>query len=80
MTERLDEKLKVARIVLEKLVDGDMRWTPLMKATLGDSGTPSTFRTIVDWLLVHRYVTRPSRGIYRITGKGRSFLKVLDSS
>ena len=28
MTERLDEKLGMARIVLDRLKDGPMRWTP----------------------------------------------------
>jgi len=77
MTQRLDEKLKAARIVLENLSGGPMRWTPLVKATLRGSSTPWKFQTITSLLLVQGYVERNGRGVYGITDKGRAFLKSL---
>ena len=77
MTERLDEKLRVARIVLQKLRDGPMRWTPLTKAILRESMTPWKAQSILDWLRRRDYVERPQRGVYRITEKGRRFLDTL---
>jgi len=77
LTKRLDEQLRVARLVLEKLRDGPLRWTPLMKATLSSSGTPSTFRSTIYWLIEHDYVERPERGVYCITQKGRHLLEAL---
>ena len=74
MTERLDEKLKAVRIVLENLSGGPVRWTPLMKATLRGSPTPWKFQTILKWLLVQGYIERVGRGVYRITDKGRALL------
>ena len=77
MTEHLDEKLRVARIVLQKLRDGPMRWTPLTKAILRESMTPWKAQSILDWLRRRGYVERPQRGVYRITEKGRRFLDTL---
>jgi hypothetical protein len=74
MTQRLDEKLKAARIVLENLSNGPMRWTPLVKAALRGSPTPWKFQTIMHWLLVQGYVERIGRGVYGITDKGRALL------
>jgi len=78
MTERLEEKLRIARTILNRLQEEPMRWTPLMKATLGDSGTPSTFRNILDWLLRCGYIERPERGLYMMAERGRMFLRVLE--
>ena len=77
MTERLDKKLKAAKIVLKNLSGGPMRWTPLVKATLRGSPTPWKFQTIMSWLLVQGYIERNGRGVYGITDKGRAFLKSL---
>jgi len=70
MTERLNKQLKVA----------EMHWTPLTKAVLKESPTPWNVQSILRWLLDHRYVERPQRGIYRITEKGLEFLTTLDSN
>lgn len=77
MTERLNEKLGVARIVLEKLKDSPMRWTPLTKAVLQKSPSPWDTRSALEWLLRHGYIMRPERGLYRITSKGLQFLEGL---
>jgi len=79
MTERLNRQLKVASIVLELLSKGDMHWTPLTKAVLKKSPTPWKAQSILRWLLDHRYVKRPERGLYRITEKGLELLRTLDS-
>jgi len=79
LTERLNNQLKVAGIVLELLSRSDMRWTPLTKAVLKESPTPWNVQSILRWLLDHRYIERPKRGIYHITEKGLEFLKTLDS-
>ena len=80
MTERLEEKLNVVKIILRNLGDGPMRWTPLRKATLGDSGTPSTFRNVLDWLLRCGYIDRPEQGLYAMTERDRMFLRVLEAT
>jgi len=77
MSKRLDEKLGVTRIILERLSEGEMRWSSLFKATLRESPSPYQTQTAIDWLLRRGYIERPSRGIYRITEKGRLFLKSL---
>ena len=77
MTERLDEKLRAARIVLEKLMYGSIRWTPLVKTVINESPSPWKAQTILQWLLEHDYIERSERGVYNITEKGRNLLKSL---
>ena len=77
MTERLNDQLRVAHIVLEKLREGPMRWTPLTKAVIQESTSPWKAQNLLEWLLRHDYVERPERGLYRITEKGRHLLKTL---
>jgi predicted transcriptional regulator len=75
MTKRLNEKLSMARIVLDRLKDGSMRWTPLMKIVVKESPSPWKAQVIIRWLLENGYVERPERGVYLITEKGRALLK-----
>lgn len=75
MTERLDEKLDMARIVLDRLKDGPMRWTPLTKIVVKKSPSPWEAQVIIRWLLENGYIERPERGMYSITEKGRALLK-----
>jgi len=77
LAKRLNDKLRVARIVLEKLKNGPMRWTALTKAVLLESPTPWKVRSVLKWLLKHGYVDRPERGLYCITDKGLQFLETL---
>ena len=74
----LEEKLKLAKIVLSKLKDGPKRWTELLKLTLAECGTPHKFQAILEFLLEKGYITRPERGLYVITKKGINFLHALD--
>jgi len=75
MTERLDEKLSMARIVLDRLKDGPMRWTPLTKIVVKKSPSPWEAQVMIRWLLKNGYIERPERGMYAITEKGKKFLK-----
>ena len=77
MTERLNEKLRVASIVLRELREGPMRWTPLLKATIEGSPSPWKAENIIGWLRRKGYIERPERGLYVITEKGRRFLETL---
>ena len=76
MTRRFDEKLKVARIILETLAVGPMNWTPLTRLILRRS-TPWKSQSTLDWLLREGYVERPQRGVYAITERGRRFLEAM---
>ena len=75
MTERLDEKLSMARIVLDRLKNGPMRWTPLTKIVVKKSPSPWEAQIIIRWLLENGYIERPEGGVYSITEKGRALLK-----
>ena len=73
--KRLDEKLRIAKIMLEKLSEGPMRWTPLMKVVVKESPSQWKAQVILKWLMEKRYVVRQERGVYQITEKGRELLK-----
>jgi predicted transcriptional regulator len=75
--KRLDEKLRIARVMLEKLRESPMRWTPLMKTVVKESPSPWKAQVIIKWLFSNGYISRPERGVYQITEKGRNFLKVI---
>jgi len=75
VTKRLDEKLDMARIVLDRLKDGPMRWTSLTKTVVKKSPSPWEAQVIIRWLLDNGYIERPERGVYSITEKGRALLK-----
>ena len=74
--KRLDEKLRITRIMLEKLEEGPMRWTPLMKVVVKESPSPWKAQVVIKWLLTNEYISRPERGVYQITEKGRKLLKI----
>jgi len=74
----LKRKIELAKIVLSKLVDQNpQRWTALMKMTMRNCGTPNTFRSIMLFLRENGYIEKLGRGTYRITEKGRDFLKAI---
>jgi len=75
--KHLDEKLRIASIVLEKLGEGPMRWAPLMKIIVKESPSPWKAQVIIKWLLSNGYISRPKRGVYQITEKGYNFLKAM---
>jgi hypothetical protein len=45
--KRLDEKLRIARVMLEKLRESPMRWTPLMKTVVKESPSPWKAQVII---------------------------------
>ena len=47
MTERLDEKLRATRIVLERLKYCPIRWMPLVKTVVSESSSPWKAQTIL---------------------------------
>ena len=56
--KRLNEKLRIAGIMLEKLEEGLIRWTPLMKAVVKESSSPWKAQVIIKWLLTNGYISR----------------------
>lgn len=77
MPRRIDEALKVSRIILETLEDGPCRWTQLYKAAVNRSPTPWRFRSALEWLLANGYLKHDPRGEYEITEEGRGMLRIL---
>lgn len=81
MTELLDDKMRVARIVLEKLSKCSMRRTALEKTVLKESPTPWKVHSILGWLLDRDLIvkTGPLRSTapYRVTKKGLMLLETL---
>ena len=77
MTEVFNDKLRVCGIILANISRSEKRWTPLVKETLRESPTPFKVQSALYWLLENGYIERPSRGVYRITGKGKEFLALL---
>ncbi|HUS78065.1 MAG TPA: hypothetical protein VM050_05330 [Patescibacteria group bacterium] len=75
--KRLDEKLRIARIILEKLSEDPMRWTPLLKMVVKESPSPWKAQVIIKWLFSNGYISRPERGVYQITEKGRKLLEAM---
>ena len=75
--KRLDEKLRIAGIMLEKLIEGPMRWTQLMKMVVKESPSPWKAQVIIKWLLSNGYISRPERGVYQITEKGLKLLSAM---
>lgn len=76
MTERFDDRLRVAHIVLKALAKGSLNWTPLTRLILKWS-TPWKAQSTLDWLMREGYIERPDRGVYVITEKGRRFLEAM---
>jgi hypothetical protein len=68
--DRFNDRLKVARIILEALAESPMRWTPLTKLTLARSLTPWKAQITLEWLVKEGYVERPTRGVYNIADRG----------
>ena len=75
--KRLDENLRIARIMLEMLEKGPMRWTLLMKMVVKESPSPWKVQVTITWLLDNGYIERPERGVYSITKKGIALLNAI---
>jgi hypothetical protein len=78
MTERLDDRIRVACILLTALKAGPLRWGELTKATLQKSPTPWKVRAAMNWLLNQGCIDRHG-GEYSITLKGEALLRLWSS-
>lgn len=77
MSKTLDEATRIRKSILSHLNKVEtMKWTPLYKQVLKDSGTPAKFNNMLRWLFKHGYVAKKNRGIYYITEKGKKQLAV----
>jgi len=77
LSKIVDERLRVAKIILGHLAEGPLRWTELEKLTTRVSPTFARFQSTLGWLLRNGYVIRLERGLYSITDKGEAFLKAI---
>ena len=74
--KRFKARMATVKSILECLSAEPCRWTPLMKKVL-ETSTPWVAQSTLDWLLREGYIERPSRGLYRLTEKGKLLLDVL---
>jgi len=77
MTRTLQERLRLAKIVLSELERNPLRRTQLEKKTVMHCGTHSTFEGIFHYLKQNGYLEKAEAkhtAPYRITEKGRRFL------
>jgi DNA-binding PadR family transcriptional regulator len=80
MTGTLQERLRLARIVLAELSRQPLRRTELEKRTIRKCGTHSKFEGIFRYLCQNGYVEKSSSehtAPYSITEKGKKFLEGL---
>ena len=77
MRQTLDETLKSVSMILSLLTSESRRWKSLYMEAMAVGVSPSAFRNVLRWLLRHRYVERPRRGLYRATERGRRLLEAL---
>jgi len=70
------------RTILELLRKDNVNYTELEKkvnASGHSFATTNTLKSQLDYLLKNGYVNRVSRGIYKITPKGKKYLNLLKS-
>lgn len=80
MKRGLEERLRLAKIVLSELNKQPLGRTELEKRTVKQCGTHATFEGIFRYLKKKRYLEKTEqrhRAPYRITEKGRKFLEGL---
>jgi len=68
--------IDTAEAILEAVDDEECRWTPVVRSALRTS-TPWRVHATIYWLLDSGYLTRPSRGVYKATERGRLLLRAL---
>jgi len=76
------ERDVLRRTILEILAKGYVHYTDLDKkvcATCHSFATTNTLKSQLHYLLSNGYITRVSRGIYRLTPKGKRYLVLLAS-
>ena len=67
--------------ILELSAKSDLHYTDLEKKICimcFQFATSNTFKTQLRYLLENDYINRISRGIYRITAKGKNYLNLLE--
>jgi len=74
--KHFNQRLETAKQILQQLEKQPTQWTPLVKQTLQHSTLWITQSTL-SWLRQEGYITRPKRGLYKITEKGETFLKAI---
>lgn len=77
LTDVLDRKLKVCAKILYCMSGEGDRWTRLSKRSMSSSLTPWQVQWGLKWLTDHGYISKPRKGLYRITGKGEELLSCL---
>ena len=68
------------KIVLGQLTKSNVNYTDLDKkicATSYPFATTNTFKSQLHYLLRNNYIEKPSRGIYKISDKGKKYLTLL---
>ena len=79
----LERRLNHARVVLSKLEQQPMRWTPLLKETIKVCGSPPRLYYILKYLEKEgfvKHITIQKKPHWAITEKGKKFLKILSKN
>ena len=79
-TKSLEKRLELARLILRKLEQQPLRWTPLLKATIQVSGSPPRLYYILKYLEKNafiQHVTIDKKPHWTVTEKGKELLKAL---
>jgi hypothetical protein len=80
MSRRREEQDRMDKVILAALKRGDLRWTVLEKkvlTTCHSLATRTRFDNRLRYLLKKEYIMRVSRGIYRISEKGTTYMDVI---
>jgi len=84
-TKSLEKRMELARLILHKLEQQPLRWTPLLKAMIHVSGSPPRLYYILKYLEKNGFVKHEiinEKPHWTATEKGKELLKALskDSS
>jgi hypothetical protein len=74
--KRFTGLIDTVEAILGAVDEGEGRWTPVVRSALRTS-TPWRVHATIYWLLDQGYLTRPSRGVYKVTERGRLLLQAL---
>jgi len=80
MSRRREEQDIIDKTILEMLSRGHVHWADLEKkvlATCQPFVTSPRFDRRLRYLLKKGYVERVSRGVYRITEKGKKYMEII---
>ena len=76
----LNEKIRLAEVVLKVLEREPLRYTPLLRKCIGSCGSPHKFNYLLKWLKQKGYVESvliKKKKHWRLTDKGLRFLRGL---